>query len=183
MNAYPNDNIIINSLYMVSLFSIEKDKGKNISITNLKLQKLMYFVEAYYMTIYSEDKYMFSSSWNAWDYGPVNRELYDYFKKFGSMEIEITASEKETIKSLSQENKQCIEKIFEVFGGLSAFDLVTLTHLQGSPWSLINEANNVSKRYNFENINESIISKEDTKNWFKKTFSFILDEENTSGNS
>ena len=52
MKMNVNRNIIENSYYMVSLFSkkgLEEKAIKNKNITNLKLQKLMYFAEAYYM--------------------------------------------------------------------------------------------------------------------------------------
>ena len=132
-------------------------------ISNLKLQKLMYFVEAYYMCKTGKNE-LYSTEWSAWDYGPVNKDLYYHFKQFGSMEIVLTEEEKKEIKLLNVENKECIEKVYDVLGEFSAFELVTLTHLPGSPWDKLKKAG----KYDFDKLNASIIKKEETREWFEK---------------
>lgn len=172
MKEEVNRNIVENSYYMINLF-IENKK----MITNLKLQKLMYFVEAYYMAKNPSEDKLFDCAWSAWNYGPVVKELYQMYKKFGSLQITITEREKSIGKNLPKINIKCIEKIYEVFGGLSAFDLVTLTHLKGSPWSEVYEENQKNNRYDFNNLNNSDISKIATKSWFEDKFNFIFTED------
>lgn len=167
-----NRNIIENSYYLISLF--EKDSKE---ITNLKLQKLMYFIEAYYMAKNDSESELFDSEWSAWNYGPVNIALYNYYKKFGGLPIVLTEEEKQKGTELFEQNKIYIDKIYEIFGGLSAFKLVTLTHLDGSPWSEIYKNNQKNKEFDFEFINKSKILKIETKNWIKKQFSFLFNEE------
>lgn len=176
-NKEINSDIIINSYYMIDLFNQKKVKNpeKSISITNLKLQKLMYFVEAYYMVKNPDDDQLFSTDWSAWDYGPVCQKLYDYFKKYGSIEIIISEEETEKGNALPEKNKEYIKEVFDIFGDLSAFDLVTLTHMSGSPWYEIYEENKNDNKYNFKKINNSIISKKKTKKWFEKRFNFIFE--------
>lgn len=169
-----NRDIIENSYYLINLFLIAKTEKSNVSITNLKLQKLMYFVEAYYMVKNPSDDKLFTSTWSAWDYGPVSRELYNYYKKFGSIEISLTETQISIGENLPSENKKYIDKIYLLFGNLSAFDLVTLTHLKDSPWNIIYESNKESKKYNFENLNDSVISKKKTKEWFETRFNFLF---------
>lgn len=166
-----NRNIIENSYYMISLFyaSSDETKEKN-TITNLKLQKLMYFVEAYYMVKNKKESQLFDTLWSAWDYGPVNQKLYYYYKKFGSLAIKLTKIEEDVGVNLPLENKKYIEKVYNLFGALSAFELVTLTHLNDSPWSRIKN----TKQYNFEVLNDSVIDKDDTKSWFEKKFEFLF---------
>ncbi len=169
MNNEINRNIIENSYYMVKLFV---DDGKE--ITNLKLQKLMYFVEAYYMVKNSSESQLFDTEWSAWNYGPVTPKLYQEYKKFGSLSIKLSDEQREKTNFLSEENKKYIRYIYETFGNFSAFDLVTLTHLEGSPWSYIYK----NKRYDFEDINnKSIIPKKKTAEWFNEKFNFIFSEE------
>lgn len=172
-NEKINHDIIENSYYMIDLFKKEK-KNKEVSITNLKLQKLMYFVEAYYMVDNPEEKELFSSSWSAWDYGPVNRKLYNYYKKFGSMEIVLESSQVLIGNHLPDTNKKYIERIYSLFADFSAFDLVTLTHLKGSPWDEIFEKNKKFEQYNFQILNDSEIDKLKTKEWFSSQFSFLF---------
>lgn len=168
-----NRDIIENSYYMINLFDRDK-KDRNVSITNLKLQKLMYFVEAYYMVDNPEEQELFSSSWSAWDYGPVNRKLYNCYKKFGSMEIALEPSQVSIGNNLPDTNKKYIERIYSLFADFSAFDLVTLTHLKGSPWDEIFEKNKTFEQYNFQILNDSEIDKLKTKEWFASQFSFLF---------
>lgn len=169
MDKKINRNIIENSYYMIKLF-IDENKD----ITNLKLQKLMYFVEAYYMVKNSSEPYLYESEWSAWNYGPVIPELYQEYKKFGSLPITITEEQKEKAENLPDKNKEYIESIYKILGDLSAFDLVTLTHLDGSPWSYIYK----NQKYDFEDINnKSIISKKQTAKWFEEKFDFIFSED------
>lgn len=169
-------DIIVNSYYMINLFYKHSDENIkfNISITNLKLQKLMYFVEAYYMVENQDERQLYYDNWSAWDYGPVNQNLYNYYKRFGSMEIHLTEEEKNMGESLSSINKKYIEKVYNIFGKLTAFDLVTLTHLPDSPWSKIHNRNKINKIYDFDTLNDSTISKEETKEWFSKRFNFLF---------
>ena len=169
MNKKINNNIIENSYYMIYLF--QKDDKE---ITNLKLQKLMYFVEAYYTAKNDCDK-LFDTEWSAWDYGPVNKELYNYYKKFRSFPIILEDNEKEIAESLCDENKNYISFIYGIFSPFTAFELVTLTHLDGSPWSNVYNENEKNKDYDFEELNNSKIKKEETKEWFKSKFDFILE--------
>ena len=200
-----NRDILDNSFYMISLFENAKvkdyddgidksslstplafDEGGEESkdflyirnnrknITNLKLQKLMYFVEIYYMVKETYEKELFDSNWSAWDYGPVNQTLYNYFKKFGSLDIAITDDERKKGDAISSINKEYIQRVYRTFGGLSAFDLVTLTHLKNSPWYKIRNSN--SHHYNFQKLNDSVIDKKESVEWFKKTFPFLNDE-------
>ena len=165
-----NRNIIDNSYYLISLF-INNER----EITNLKLQKLMYFVEAYYMAKNGDETELFNSKWSAWDYGPVNIDLYNYYKKFGSLPILLEVEEKSIGKTLPQINKDYIDEIYDVFGDLSAFKLVTLTHLKGSPWHKIYEKNQENKKYDFDRINNSEISKIKTRRWIKEQFPFMFE--------
>lgn len=173
-----NRNIKNNAFYMINLFNQKKEKSPNkkISITNLKLQKLMYFVEAYYMVKNPDEDKMFNEKWSAWDYGPVCKELYDQFKVFGSIEITISEEESMIGDELSKENKEYIDDIFEIFGELPAFHLVTLTHMKGSPWNKIYESNKNTNKYDFKKINKSTISKKETKEWFEDVFDFIFED-------
>ena len=95
---------------------------------------------------------------------------------FGSIEITISEEESMIGDELSKENKKYIDDIFEIFGELPAFHLVTLTHMKGSPWDKIYESNKNTNKYNFKKINPSIISKKETKEWFEDVFYFIFED-------
>ena len=50
-------------------------------ISNLKLQKLVYYAQAWYLAI--SDEALFEEDFEAWVHGPVIPELYQEYKSFG----------------------------------------------------------------------------------------------------
>lgn len=50
-------------------------------ITNKKLQKLAYYVYAWYLTLYNQP--ITNLSFEAWDHGPVSRKIYNLYKGYG----------------------------------------------------------------------------------------------------
>ncbi len=142
-------DVIKNSEYIVEYY---KKEGK--SITNLELQKLMYFLEAIYMVSTGED-HLYKEEFLAWNFGPVNLELYNRYKSFGRYPIELD----KTI-NINSANLKYIENLYYLFKDFTPTALVNLSHREGSPWY------NIYNRNNGNIPKNEIISKEDTKNWF-----------------
>ena len=63
---------------------VDEDAGDTIS--NMKLQKLVYYAQGFYLALYG--KPLFPERIEAWDQGPVIPELYRRFEKFGAKAIE-----------------------------------------------------------------------------------------------
>lgn len=131
----------------------ECNKNK-IEITQLKLQKLLYFTEAYYMNRENKDE-LFEEKFYAWEYGPVCKEVYKEYKNYFSLPIVL---EESNLEKLDDSTMFIIKTVCEVFGKRSTSDLIKLTHLQNSPWFKAN----YSKK--------TPISKIETKEWFKELF-------------
>lgn len=49
-------------------------------ITNLRLQKLVYYAQAWHLAIYQEP--LFSEDFQAWVHGPVIPQLYTQYKEY-----------------------------------------------------------------------------------------------------
>lgn len=62
--------------------AIEKDKP----VTNLKLQKIMFFLQGYCLSKYKAP--LIDGSFSKWRYGPVEEEVYGDFKYYGPAPIE-----------------------------------------------------------------------------------------------
>ena len=58
---------------------------KNYNISNLKLQKLLYFVQAYFLA--KKNRPCFNEEIQAWAFGPVVPEAYQEFKQYGGCNI------------------------------------------------------------------------------------------------
>ena len=137
-----NKNIIYNAkevakyfIYLSSKKSVGDNKEKE-GITNLKLQKILYFAQAYFLA--KIGKPLFTDTIEAWEFGPVIPSIYHKLKKYGSNPI-IDEKDKSTI---SVEDKEILDKVWEAFGGYSASRLVDITHVL-TPWV---EAYNSSKK-------------------------------------
>lgn len=111
-------------------------------VSNLKLQKLLYFVQAYSLAEFDEP--IFSQKIEAWEYGPVIPEVYQYFKIYGPNPIpenhyfsRIDQSER---SSLTSNAKTSVSEILKQLGSLDAFELVKISHEDGSPWHQVYNA-------------------------------------------
>lgn len=105
-------------------------KRHNYSISNLKLQKLLYFVQAQFMVVLG--KPAFYQEIEAWDFGPVVPEAYRHFKIWGSSEIpEVVARGAES--KIRFQDQEIIDAILDQCASYSASYLVELTHNQ-KPW-------------------------------------------------
>lgn len=57
------------------------------NITNLKLQKLLYYQQGYHLAAF--DTPLFDESVEAWIYGPVVPVVYDYFQPYGATSLPV----------------------------------------------------------------------------------------------
>ncbi|WP_426008316.1 Panacea domain-containing protein [Aeromonas salmonicida] len=99
-------------------------------ISNLKLQKLVYYAQGYYLALYGEP--LFDDDIEAWAHGPVVPFLYHEFKDYGSDSIESLIKFNEHT-CLTKHEIAHIEEIYDVFGQFSAWKLRNMTH-EESPW-------------------------------------------------
>jgi uncharacterized phage-associated protein len=77
-------------------------------ISNLKLQKILYFIQAYFLV--EVGKPCFSDVIEAWDYCPIVPSVFKEYRIFGSLNIPCTddGSEFRYIKSDDYDSLNCI---------------------------------------------------------------------------
>ncbi len=155
------NNIIYDAYYLINKFNEEKKQ-----VTNMQIQKLMYFFEAYYLNIHPEVDKLYDCNFNAWAFGPVSIPLYKEFRKFGNSAIELTEKNKSDGEKISEDKKKLLNNIFEVFKEVPAMVLVQITHMDDSPWSKVWKANGEKVGYGAN----TYINKQETKEWFKDIF-------------
>lgn len=97
---------------------------KKLSITNLQLQKVMYFTIRLARLEKSENddelKKLYDKKFYVWKYGPVVPEIYDKYKKFGSNPITGNFSQDDEYIKWNAN----IENLLSI----SVFKLVNLSH-------------------------------------------------------
>jgi uncharacterized phage-associated protein len=122
---------------------IEEAIRRGKPVTNLSLQKIMYFVHGRYLL--ETGKPLVSGSFEAWKFGPVSVPAYDAFKEFGSHPITVSAKKKDirtgnlSVVPLPEdaELRQRIVDLAVPFIDVSAGRLVELSHAAGSPWDRV----------------------------------------------
>ncbi|KNZ85473.1 Panacea domain-containing protein [Morganella morganii] len=123
--------------------------GKISELTPMKLQKLMFYAQSWSLRIYDEE--LINDHFRKWPYGPVIQDLYHKLKRHGanviSQPLSITSFSKTedddiVIKvvepSIPKNDTKpwlLLDKIIEVYGGYSATQLSTMTHLPNTAWA------------------------------------------------
>ncbi|MDD3922540.1 MAG: DUF4065 domain-containing protein [Endomicrobiaceae bacterium] len=97
-------------------------------ITNLKLQKLLYYVQSYSLLLFN--RRAFNEKIMAWSYGPVVEKVYQEYKEKHANEITL---EDENVEDISEGLRKVVEMVITTYGGIEATELIDFTH-EEEPW-------------------------------------------------
>lgn len=100
-------------------------------ITNLKLQKLLYYAQAFYL-VNNNGKKLFDDDIQAWQYGPVVPSVYQEYKKFNSYPIDFSKV-KDRKFNFTKNQLNYLSDFANEYFRYSATELVTKTH-EEQPW-------------------------------------------------
>ncbi len=132
----------------VAKYVINYSHDVGASITNLKLQKILYYIQAAFLV--KKQERCFGERIVAWELGPVSIETYNMYKHYGREEIPKQAPREEMqfdgekfaikIKEVDISNqlkvldKKIIEEVVEAYKEVKdPFELVKKTHIE-RPW-------------------------------------------------
>lgn len=110
---------------------------RNIRITHLQLQKILYYIQGYHLREFGEP--LFDDKIYAWPYGPVVRSVYVNYFIYGALPLRVTEP-KELHKELHVDEKQktLINRVVEDKTRFRAAQLVAATHSE-TPWRSLEE--------------------------------------------
>lgn len=114
---------------VANYFLAKADPEIGDTISNLKLQKLVYYAQGFYLAIF--DRPLFSEKIKAWAHGPVVPELYQDFKQFGAEGIPCPGDVDFSI--FDAEIAELLDEVYAEYGQYSAWKLRNLTHSE-PPW-------------------------------------------------
>lgn len=134
----------MNNVLDVCRYIINYSNKRKYGISNLKLQKVLYFVQAFFLINKKNNEPCFAEPIEAWEFGPVVPIAYREYKRFGSTDIPTVDS---YIKvdpfnlwnlSIINFNEEClpekdrilIENVVDQLSDFSATDLVKITQNQ-----------------------------------------------------
>lgn len=113
----------------VADYIIRKCNEDNRAISNLKLQKILYFVQAEFLV--TKNRPCFMENIQAWDFGVVVPKVYYKYKIYGGTSIPYI--ERNNICRISQKDREIIDDVINECSKYSAASLTELTQNQ-SPW-------------------------------------------------
>ncbi len=97
-------------------------------MSNLKLQKLLYYAQGYYVAMNGEQDPLFQDKIYAWKHGPVVKTVYNHYSGFGGGILPSCDAPVLILKT-----RAFLDEIYRVFGRYSAWTLRDMTHRE-EPW-------------------------------------------------
>ncbi len=96
-------------------------------ISNLKLQKLVYYAQAWHLAL--REKPLFEEDFQAWIHGPVILVLYQKYKAFRWQPIL-----KDTEMQLPDNVVKFLDEVAQEYFACNAYELEQMTHVE-DPWN------------------------------------------------
>jgi uncharacterized phage-associated protein len=122
---------------------VKKGLKEGKPVSQMKLQKMVYFAHGYYLAKYREP--LIQEDFEAWQFGPVVPAIYSEYKAFGREAIQVTKEHYDAIvDSFPEEVASSIDFTWQVTKNLSAATLSAWTHKKGSPWDKVYKPNGFS---------------------------------------
>lgn len=113
------------------------------SVTNLALQKIIYFCHVW--SLLNLNRPLVKHEFEAWQHGPVLQYLYREFKEFDGAPIDRLASALDHVTGkrviarcdFDADVLQLLDKVISFYSRLSAGQLVEMSHVVGGPWYVV----------------------------------------------
>lgn len=124
----------------VANFVLDYCDGRGRSVTNLALQKLVYFSHVW--SLISLRVPLVRHRFEAWEFGPVLPYLYRDFKNFDrspivgrALQMDVNDGKRRPVGyHFDSQTDSLLREIVEFYSRLRAGDLVELSHVEGGPW-------------------------------------------------
>ena len=127
----------------VANLMLDEADRRELMITNLALQKLLYFAHGIHLRRTNEP--LVSGYFEAWQYGPVHPSVYRAFKRSGSEPIAIRAVGQDPLTGKTRELRKptdldvidLVSDVMRSYGDVSPGRLVALSHAEKAPWAVV----------------------------------------------
>lgn len=124
---------MVNALELSNYILKNSDKG----LSNLELQKIIYFTELAYIKKF--DKHLIIDDFEAWEYGPIIRSVYYEYRNYGANSIDKPENESLS-KQLTKEELEVIDSTIIECNNTSYWKLVEKSNsFKGDKKEVINK--------------------------------------------
>ncbi len=124
----------IDALAVANWFLKKAASSPGKTITNLKLQKLLYYAQAWHLVFLG--KRLFPEPIEAWVHGPAIRHLYGKFKEYGFNPIQYKGDADTSL--FSNKQTMLLNDVWKIYGKFDGAFLEALTHSE-LPWQKARE--------------------------------------------
>jgi uncharacterized phage-associated protein len=124
----------------VANFLLDYADAKRAKVKLMALLKMIFYAHGWYLSMKKEP--LIAQPFEAWEYGPVVRSVWEAFKGNGKKPLKTRAHRLDVITNsyfqvrepISDDEANFLRHIFDAYGHVDAFDLSAATHIEGSPW-------------------------------------------------
>lgn len=129
-------NAVVNTLLEIA------ERRCIFDMTPMKIQKLVYYAQAWYLKLFKTP--LVDEYFSRWEHGPVIPSLYHDLKVNGNYAVKNKLGHVRIMDGKVQYISPTIDdpnvvsfldKILEVYGSYTAFQLSNMTHQQGTAWA------------------------------------------------
>lgn len=122
---------------------LDRTDTQGLDVTNMALNKIIYFVHCDYLVERREP--LVGAKIEAWQHGPVFREVYHQFKRWGEAAIRSRATkvdphtgEVEAAKVYFSDGElKYLESLIDRYIQFTAAQLRAISHRKGGPWHVV----------------------------------------------
>lgn len=126
--------------FFIGLANDQANNDQGDLMTNLRLQKLLYFAQGWHLARYG--KPLFDDEIDAWTYGPVVPSVYNAYKQHGRDGIPGTLPD---MNAFSDDEYALLLDVAREYDRFGTSTLVSMTHMPGSPWSRVGGHGEISQ--------------------------------------
>ena len=113
----------------VAKYVVSKCTNDDCPISNLHLQKILYYLQREYLR---NGEALFNDEIQAWKFGPVVSDVYYNYCGYGSLPIE-----ENNVVTINQDDVRLINPIIDEYKYKDPWELVKETHKPGGAWAIV----------------------------------------------
>lgn len=117
----------------IAKYMIDKRTRENRPISNLQLQKILYFLQGESYRL--DGRPMFTNRIEAWPYGPVVPDVYYRYSASGG--IPICMFYENADAAIEPQDKEWLNQWIEHYSNMDVWDLMDLSHTKDAPWDRV----------------------------------------------
>ena len=126
----------------VANYFLDLASSEGRSLDPMGIEKLVYFAHGWHLAVFETP--LVEQPVEAWQYGPVIRDLYQSFKEFGTNWIKRLATKDGVPPRIenteeTKDTRALLNRVWSVYKNYSSIQLSNLTHLPDSPWTITRE--------------------------------------------